>query len=361
MLGKRCVVVLGAALLAGAGCSSSGNSAKGGSGAQGGSAGYEAGAWAGGATSGDASTDASAGAGAGSGGTNAGGTAGTGAVDAGGSAGAGAAGAGGSSSPPPKCGARAKVGYYCGGDKVVNADRNTRYHCNGPGAPTSARKCPYNCVVAPAGYDDYCSKVPPAPTKVYRLPWTHGVTMKLTQDCNDPCCNDHVGPDEYAWDWANGNHFVVRAARGGTITHMKLSSSTADCTVTSTNTCSPYVNMIVVDHGDGTQSIYMHLEHNSAKAGITCGAYVKRGQALAVSGTTGHSTGIHLHFQVSQVHPGVATCECGKDGLHCAPSWNPFPHVWVNSTFKTVPISFEEWPAASKCNDRRITMPQSLN
>jgi len=35
--------------------------------------------------------------------------------------------------------------------------------------------------------------------------------------------------------------------------------------------------------------------------------------------------------------------------------------VWVNSTCPSVPISFEEWPAASKCANCRITMPQSLD
>ncbi len=348
---RQPLALFGATLLVAVGCSSgdSGTTATakdgGGGSSQGGAAGYEAGPWADGAAGLDAGPDASGGVS----GTANGGTAGTGGSSA------GSGGAGGSTSPPPKCGANAKVGDYCGGDKVLNADKNTLYHCNGPGAPTSAKKCSNGCVVAAAGYDDYCKL--PVSKKSYRLPWTHGVTMKLTQDCNDPCCNDHVGADEYAWDWANGGNFVVRAARGGTITHMKLSSSTGG----SDPSNSHYVNMIVVDHGDGTQAIYMHLRHNSAKAGITCGATVTRGQALAVSGTTGHSTAVHLHFQVSKVHPGVATCECGKDGLQCAANWNPFPNVWVSSTYPTVPISFEEWPAASKCAHRRITMPQSLN
>ncbi len=347
--GRQRVLMLGAALLVAAGCSSSGDSGSAGpgSGGQGGTAGYEAGAWAGGATGNDAGSDASAG----SGGVDAGGSAGAGAAGAGG----GTAGSGGSTSPPPKCGAKAKVGDYCGGDKVLNADKNTLYHCNGPGAPTSAKKCSNGCVVAAAGYDDYCKL--PVSKKSYHLPWSHNISMRLTQDCNDACCNDHVGSDEYAWDWANNTNFVVRAARGGTITHMKLSSNTG-CGST---TCSTDVNMLVVDHGDGTQSIYMHLRYNSAKAGITCGAHVTQGQPLAVAGTTGHSTGVHLHFQVSKVHPGVKTCECGKDGLHCAQNWNPFPNVWVSSTYPTVPISFDEWPAASKCANRRITMPTSLN
>jgi hypothetical protein len=63
------------------------------------------------------------------------------------------------SPPSPNCGPGAKVGFYCGGDKVFHANKNTLYACNGPGPPTQATKCKAGCVVAPAGSDDYC-KVP---------------------------------------------------------------------------------------------------------------------------------------------------------------------------------------------------------
>ena len=250
------------------------------------------------------------------------------------------------------CDDSARTGDYCGGDKVSDADADTLYTCDGPGAPTASSPCQRGCLVAPPGQDDFCIG-----TGAYHLPWTAGVDMRLTQDCDDSCCSDHVGNDAYAWDWANGKSFVVRAARAGTITHMKLVSDRGGADASNSH----YVNMIVVDHGDGTQAIYMHLAHDSAKAGVRCGGHVDQGQALAMSGTTGHSTGVHLHFQVSKVHQGVATCECGADGLQCAADWNPFPSVWVSSTYPTVPIKVPEWPTASQCADRRITMPTSLN
>ncbi len=258
--------------------------------------------------------------------------------------------------PKPTCGPKAVAGDYCGNDELVNADPGTLYTCSGPNAaPTKAVVCAAGCQVQAAGTNDVC-KTPTTPNS-YRLPWTHGVSMQLTQDCNDACCSDHVGNDEYAWDFANGSSFVVRAARAGTVTHFKLSSATG-C---GTSSCADDANMIVVDHGDGTQAIYMHLAHASAQGGLTCGAKVTQGQALAMSGTTGWSTGIHLHFQVSQVHAGAPTCECGADGLGCAGNWNPYTSTWVNATYKTVAIAFDEWAAASACANRRLTMPQSLN
>ena len=253
-----------------------------------------------------------------------------------------------------RCSATAKHGDYCGGDKVTHADVNTLYTCAGPGVPTAAKKCAAGCVVN-LDEDDTCKQK--ASEKSYRLPWTKGTTMRLTQDCDDSCCSDHVGSDEYAYDWANGESFVVRAARAGTITHLKINSTTG-CATTA---CSTDVNMIVIDHGDGTQAIYMHLAGNTEKPGVTCGAHVEQGQALAMSGTTGHSTGVHLHFQVSQVHDSAPTCECGASGKACATTYNPFPDTWVNDGYHTVPIAFEEWPSSAQCNNRRITMPAALS
>jgi murein DD-endopeptidase MepM/ murein hydrolase activator NlpD len=59
---------------------------------------------------------------------------------------------------------------------------------------------------------------------------------------------------------------------------------------------SPYGggNRIVVDHGNGLQSTYNHL----SSIETTVGATVATGQRLAGAGTTGNSTGCHLHFEV---------------------------------------------------------------
>ncbi|ABM10791.1 M23 family metallopeptidase [Paenarthrobacter aurescens] len=53
-------------------------------------------------------------------------------------------------------------------------------------------------------------------------------------------------------------------------------------------------NRIVVDHGNGLKSTYNHL----ASIETSVGASVTAGQRLAAAGTTGNSTGCHLHFEV---------------------------------------------------------------
>jgi len=56
-----------------------------------------------------------------------------------------------------------------------------------------------------------------------------------------------------------------------------------------------YGNMIVIDHGDDYQSSYAHLKDINVKIGDS----VTAGQVIGHIGTTGMSTGPHLHFAIS--------------------------------------------------------------
>jgi murein DD-endopeptidase MepM/ murein hydrolase activator NlpD len=55
-----------------------------------------------------------------------------------------------------------------------------------------------------------------------------------------------------------------------------------------------YGNMIVIDHGNGWQSLYAHLSALST----ACGGYVYQGNLIGAIGSTGNSTGSHLHFEL---------------------------------------------------------------
>lgn len=55
-------------------------------------------------------------------------------------------------------------------------------------------------------------------------------------------------------------------------------------------------NYIVIDHGYGLQSTYGHL----SEIEVPKGANVKRGDLIGLSGSTGTSSGPHLHYQIDQ-------------------------------------------------------------
>ena len=55
-----------------------------------------------------------------------------------------------------------------------------------------------------------------------------------------------------------------------------------------------YGNMVMIDHGNGYQTVYAHLNN----ASIGCGRSVGQGTIIGYAGSTGNSTGAHLHFEV---------------------------------------------------------------
>lgn len=55
-----------------------------------------------------------------------------------------------------------------------------------------------------------------------------------------------------------------------------------------------YGNMVIIEHPNGTKTLYGHM----SKVITTTGAQVERGELIGLVGSTGRSTGPHLHFEV---------------------------------------------------------------
>lgn len=89
--------------------------------------------------------------------------------------------------------------------------------------------------------------------------------------------NNHKG-----MDLAAPTGTPIYAAASGTVTTARYSSSAG--------------NWVVINHGNGLQTYYMHASALYVSEGQT----VSKGQNIAAVGSTGQSTGPHLHFQVMQ-------------------------------------------------------------
>jgi murein DD-endopeptidase MepM/ murein hydrolase activator NlpD len=79
------------------------------------------------------------------------------------------------------------------------------------------------------------------------------------------------------------------AARTGTPVY-----ATADGIVSRAETASGYGKLVVIDHGYGFKTIYGH----NSKIHVKVGRRVKRGEIIASVGSTGSSTGSHVHYEV---------------------------------------------------------------
>ena len=99
----------------------------------------------------------------------------------------------------------------------------------------------------------------------------------------------------YAWDFAVDEGTLVTAAAPGIVVWVRQDSDAYGTGVESVDDA----NWIVVDHGGGLFTSYVHLEAMSAL--VAAGDLVSAGQPLALTGLSGMMSGPHLHFQVENV------------------------------------------------------------
>ncbi len=124
-------------------------------------------------------------------------------------------------------------------------------------------------------------------------PWACEATYPCTQ--GNGGATSHTGFAQYAWDFGLPLGTDILAAHAGTVVLMKMNSQVGGCSSTYANDA----NYIVLDHGDGTAGLYLHVEGNSSTFAV--GDFVEAGDTIARVGLTGWTCGPHLHFQVQQL------------------------------------------------------------
>jgi murein DD-endopeptidase MepM/ murein hydrolase activator NlpD len=70
--------------------------------------------------------------------------------------------------------------------------------------------------------------------------------------------------------------------------------ATADGIVSRAGWASGYGNLVQISHGGGMETRYGHM----SKLIVAANSYVRRGQIIGLMGSTGRSTGSHLHYEV---------------------------------------------------------------
>lgn len=74
----------------------------------------------------------------------------------------------------------------------------------------------------------------------------------------------------------------------------KIVASNGGKVVTSAYNANGYGNYVILDHGGGKMTVYGHM----SKRGVSVGQSVTKGQQIGLVGSTGRSTGPHLHFEI---------------------------------------------------------------
>ena len=130
---------------------------------------------------------------------------------------------------------------------------------------------------------------------LYRLPYADGEAYSITQAPGGYLTTHLTPASRHAVDFAMPEGTPVVAARAGVVAEAEArhGNGAEDDPLTDSG------NYVRVRHADGTIATYAHLRH----AGVTVqpGDEVEAGRLLGYSGTTGFSSGPHLHFAVSRM------------------------------------------------------------
>jgi len=144
-----------------------------------------------------------------------------------------------------------------------------------------------------------------------------------------------VGNDievEHAWFYANGTyHGAIDYTREtpGAIYGQDILASYGGVVTVSTDGHASYGTYVKINHGNDFETLYAHMIQGSAV--VNNGEYVHQGQVIGQVGSTGNSTGPHLHHET--IYNGVRIDPYGwyqgPEGPY--PNCNPDDYYWTSN------------------------------
>ena len=103
----------------------------------------------------------------------------------------------------------------------------------------------------------------------------------------------HNGWDIGPANWRAGDEGIdIRAAAAGTVVEMNEDAYDRNYVADGQPS-----NYMIIDHGGGWRTIYHHMRKNSIP--VSVGDTVTEGQVIGLMGSSGNSTGVHLHWAVT--------------------------------------------------------------
>ncbi len=122
----------------------------------------------------------------------------------------------------------------------------------------------------------------------------------LDYNCGAITYDGHYGTDFFTWPFSwylmNNNYVEIIAAADGTIIDKQDGNADDHCA------CSGNWNAVYVQHADGSIAWYGHMKTGSLTS-KSIGQSVTQGEYLGVVGSSGCSTGPHLHFEIYKALP----------------------------------------------------------
>lgn len=185
----------------------------------------------------------------------------------------------------------------------------------------------------------------------FYLPFPAGVSYRVIQG-NSSVTGDHIGGEAYAWDFSMPEGSLILAPRDGVVLMTKSDSNAGGYNYYN----GYFANYVVINHGDGTQSLFLHLMYHGVL--VQSGQRVVRGQPIAYSGDTGFSGGPHLHFAVERYGAADRVTESVPATFADVSSWDGMPLPGRTYTSGNVQVSMAE-PRPLVMADRLPRNPNS--